>query len=438
MNRHLRMFFFLTLIITGLQYSFAQETDNNKSSNSKDTKVLTVSDAVKLAKANNISIKESQITVNTKKRAKDHSWNSISPSLSVVGGATSPNDKDTYNYNYEGYMEATVSFSFSPSLFSSMKTAELNYESGLISYDSACRSVELSVRTAFYGLLYEKEDIALEKRNLDTAKKQYEVNLEKYKNGSVSQLDVLSSQVSYEELKPTLKSAQVTWENDMASFKQLIGYSQDQSVELSGSLEDAADFKTISQDDIVSQSLSVKAAEKNLEIEKATLAADRLSAYGPSLSASWTYYPAVTDKSSEPTDSGALSVYVTIPLSSYLPWSSDADTIADAKDSVKNLELELADEKTNVKIETQSYLRQINQELSSIKSLRANIDLAKKTYTMTKEAYNLGTKDLLDLQDASDSLLSAQVSLQSEFYTLISAVLNLENTIGVPFGTLGK
>ena len=44
---------------------------------------------------------------------------------------------------------------------------------------------------------------------------------------------------------------------------------------------------------------------------------------------------------------------------------------------------------------------------------------------MTQEAYSHGTKDLLSLQTSSDALLQAQVSLKSEAYTLIKAILNL-------------
>ena len=57
---------------------------------------------------------------------------------------------------------------------------------------------------------------------------------------------------------------------------------------------------------------------------------------------------------------------------------------------------------------------------------------------MTQTAYNYGKKDLLSLQNASDNLLSAQVSLKSQAYSLISTILDLEKTLGIDFGTLGR
>ena len=408
------------------------------------TKTLTVGDAVQTAVAQNVTIKRNQITVQAGKRAKDHSWNSISPTLSAGAGLTKPNDVSNYTYDWTGYASAAVSVSFSPSLFTSIRTAQLNYESDLITYEEACRSVELSVRSAFYGLLYEQENLALQERNLETAKQQYETNLSKYQSGRISQLDVLTAQVTYEKLKPTVESAEITLKNDMESFKQVLNIDLNTDITLSGSLDDVLSLGTVSLgtakiEELVEKSSSVATLEKELEIAETALTASRFSAYGPTVTGGWTYKPTVTDKTTgDPSDYGTLSLAVSIPLDGCLPWSEKADAVATANDSVQDLKLQLQNEKTTVQVDIQNYLRQVQQVQTTITSLKANIDLAQQTYDMTLEAYNHGTKDLLSLQTASDSLLEAKVSLKSEAYTLIKAVLNLENTAGVQFGTLGK
>ena len=57
---------------------------------------------------------------------------------------------------------------------------------------------------------------------------------------------------------------------------------------------------------------------------------------------------------------------------------------------------------------------------------------------MTKDAYNHGSRDLLSLQTASDSLLNARTDLAQQEYTLITKIINLEYTLGVPFGSLAR
>jgi outer membrane protein len=401
-------------------------------------RTVTISDAVTLAVQNNVSIKRGALTLEKAKRADAHSWNSISPSLDLSAGTTRPND--TSSYDSTSYIEGKVSVSLSPALITSIQSARLSYEAGRITYAEACRAVELSVRTSFYSLLYENENIKLQERNLETARQQYEQNKAKYDQGRVSELDVLTAEVSYKKLIPTVESARVTWQNDMASFKQLLGVNQNESITLSGSLDDVLSTGTISLETVVSQSTAVALLEKELAAAKTAVLASRFSAYGPTVSAGWAYEPVTTKTASSSTskDSGTLSLSVSIPLDGMLPWSSGADTVATAQDTVRDLELQLENEKTTVAVESQSYLRKISQAQAAVVSCQANIELAQKTYDMTAQAYSRGIKDLLSLQDASDSLLEAQVSLKSQAYTLISAVLNLENTLGVPFGSLGK
>jgi outer membrane protein len=403
---------------------------------SAEQKVLTIGDAVKYASENNLSIQQSKITLEALKRTNDFSWNSVSPTVTGSAGYVRPNEKTTYEY--EEYIQGTVSFALTPALYSTMRSALLNYENGKITYDEAVRSVELSIRTAFYSLLYEKENIVLQQRNLDTAGQQYKQNLTKYKSGQVSELDMLTSQVTYEKLKPTLESAQVMYNNDLASFKQVLGIDQKTDISLSGSLDDVLTLKDIVLPESNSSVPAVLSAEKEVEIARNSLLAQRFSAYAPSVSAEWVYGKLKTDLSDTLSTSGSVTLAVSIPLDGYLPWSSRALSVASGNDSVKKAELSLENEKTTIAVNTANYLSKIKQAQGQLVSLNANIDLAQKTYDMTLAAYNHGSKDLLSLQNAADSLLEAKVSLRSEEYTLISAVLNLENTLGVPFGTLGK
>lgn len=404
---------------------------------SNEIKIVTLEDAVSLALENNISLKQKEIIQESSHRSYNHVWNNLSPSVSVGAGVSKANK--TFSENYTAYIQGKINISLSPALYSSVKTARLNYEAGLISYDAAVKEIELSVQTVFYGLLYQEEAISLQEASLEMAKKQYEQNLSRYQKGAISRLDVLSSQVAYETKKPTLESAIVSRDNNLASFKQTIGLPQETEIKLDGTLDEVLKVKSINIENIIEDSTTVKLLEKQLETAKAKVLGTKLTAWGPTISAGWTYQPTVSNLSqNKANDSGALSLSVTLPLDSFLPWSKSADTISTASDSVKDLELQIQNAKTTVKVNTESFLRQINQSLSTIKSLEANINLADETYKMTLQAYNSGAKDLLTLQNAENSLQSAKVNLKSETYNLISTILKLENTLGVPFGTLLK
>ena len=407
---------------------------------------LTVDEAVELAKKNNVSVARSQITLDAAARAKSHSWNSISPTASLSASSTVPldalSDVDS-NYTASFGLSATVSLSLSANLYTSMNAAKIAYESGKLTFDDAVKSVELGVREAFYGLLYERENIVLQERNLEIAKTQYNNNLAKYNQGRLSEIDVLSAEVNYKSKIPTLESARTTFLNDMASFKQTLGLKLNEKIELAGTLDDLINLNEISVDLKNVQSSSIKQLEYKIENAKNSVLSKRFSAYAPNLNASFNWsdekwYVGYDGTPEDPKKSASVRLSASIPLDGILPWSERNDAIDTAEDTVKDLELQLDNEKKNLARTVMSSLRSIKQSQESIKYKQANVTLAQKTYDMTAEAYNRGTKDLLTLQNANTSLLNAQVSLKSETLTLIKTILNLENTIGVEFGTLGK
>lgn len=406
---------------------------------------LSVDEAVEMAKKNNVSVARGKITLDAVARAKAHSWNSVSPSASVSASSSIPVDSlsDTESKYTASYgVSASVSVSLSGNLFTSMNAAKIAYESGKLTFDDAVKSVELSVREAFYGLLYERENIVLQEKNLEIAKTQYNNNLAKYNQGRLSEIDVLSAEVNYKSKIPTVESARTTFLNDLASFKQTLGLSLDEEVELDGSLDDLINLNEIIVDEKNVQSSSIKQLEYKIASAKNSVMDKRFSAFSPSLKASldWndrSWYVGYDGTAPDAQKSASISLSATIPLDGVLPWSARNDAIDTAKDTLKDLELQLENEKKNLTRTVMSSLRSIKQSQESIKYKQANVKLAQKTYDMTAEAYNRGAKDLLTLQNANTSLLNAQVSLKSETLTLIKAILNLENTIGIPFGTLG-
>ena len=66
------------------------------------------------------------------------------------------------------------------------------------------------------------------------------------------------------------------------------------------------------------------------------------------------------------------------------------------------------------------------------------MDLARETYEMWTQAYRQGSADLQQLRSAADSLTEAENRLRQEQYNLLAAMLDLEKSLNIPFGSLGE
>ncbi len=433
-----RLIIFMGVAATLSFMSFAQDS-------SEIVRKISIDDAVVLAAENNISLKRQKITLDTLERRNKTSWNGISPSVSLSGRwsksldgiVTDYDAPDGYNYS----VGADVNLSLTPSLYTSIVDAKIKYEAGKVAYEEAERQVELSVRKLFYSLLYSQESINLQKRNMETARLRYENNRDKYNRGQLSELDLLQSQYSYESQRPAIESAEISYQNSLASFKQTLGIPQNEKIELEGALEANLPTAELKIGKTVDDLFSIKKLKAGIVQQKNSLLSTRFSAYAPSITASYAYSLAGSNETKDlksHKETQTITLGVRIPLDGMLPWSTGALSVANQKSNLKDLELQLENERTTLELNLQNSIKNIELKQNQMQLLNRNVEIAQKTYDMTLAAYNHGSRDLLTLQNASDALMKAKLDRQSHIYNLICAIFDLENTLGLPFGTLGK
>lgn len=400
-------------------------------SDSTEPRKLSPDEAVELAVTNNLSLERSRVDVAAAKRALDRSWNGLLPGLSLSLGGNKPNQSTGFTYGSVG-----ASITLSPSLLDDKTEASLSYDAENLSYSIAVRDLELSVRKAYYALILANENVLLTQQSILTAQKSYDQTEANRKVGLASELEVLTAQVSLENLKPDLESAKLSYANKLDEFKQLLGLGLEDSIALTGSLDEAAAIAEIDFSTLEGESPSVASLRASLKsAEAARTAAERIL-YSPSLSLSFEYQP--TYSSTAWSDDGSISAVASFSLDKLLPWSEERENINTATDTVNKLENELAEAEQNARVTVNSLKRQIQQSLAALKARKLNVSLAERSYALTEEAYRFGTKDLLSLQSAADNLQEARVNVQEEAYTLISAVLDMEYALNIPFGSLGR
>ena len=403
----------------------------------QDVRQLTIDDAVILAADNNLTLKRNQLALKQLELKDKYSWNSASPTIGASAQFGNGLQENSTSLSISG----NVSFRLTPSLYSSIKSAKLNYENGITSYETAVKTVEKNVRQIFYSLIYSKENLSLLNRNLETAKQRYDLSREKFNRGQLSELDLLTTQMNYESLKPSYESAEIAYENSIANFKQLLGINQNEQIDLIGNLDEMMNV-SINQDLLeynIEELPTVKEIKSKIELAKTNLLATKFSAWGPSISLGYNASKAGQDMTGEfawADFKQSVSVGVSIPLDGYLPWSNGSLSVSAQKSNLEDLNLQLENEKTTVELTIKKYIKEINQAKSQLSSLQSNVVLAQKTYDMTLNAYNYGSRDLLTLQSAADSLLKSKNQLQSQVYNLICKIMDLEFTLGLPLGAL--
>ena len=417
--------------------------------------VLTIDKAVGLALENNLGLKSSRIDVEMKKRASDLSWNRFIPTVQASGTLIRWNlEKDdpmaAFTTIIPSYVPTEISrwglsagldfsLNLNYALFKEIEGTRVDYAAGLISYETALKKLERDVRKTFYNILVFEENLKLMKENLQAAGERYEQAKINYSNGLVPELSKLSAQVGYENLKPALSEMKLGYATMLDGFKMLLGIDFSENIDLKGTISvDPVKLNTqILTETFLSRRLDLQKMGNSLQNLKLQRSALKLRTMTPMLILGWNMDPAysldpwennwfenMNDNWNQ--QSGMLRITLAMSLDSLLPWSSAQAGIKDMGDGIRKIEIGMTQVRTAAEMEIKSLVMQLNKSMIQLETLDLNINLAEKAYSMSREAYNAGSKELLEVEDSERDLSNAKLEVLKEKYKYNTGILDLE------------
>jgi len=423
---------------------------------------LTVDRAVKVAMNNNLQLKSSLIDTRIKERNADYAWNRFIPSvqasgtlgrmnteqeLSVLAGLTGPNPQGIFEpvYITQDLPQWSVSAGLDMSLtlnlamFNGIRATQIDYQGGRISLEQARQQVERDVKKSFYNLLLMQENRALMVENIDAAERRYEQAQINYENGLVPELTVLNAQVAYENLKPQLKSIDLGYRQALQGFKMTLGIPLERELEIEGSID--AEPVRVASEELIDQHLTDRLDIQSM-LNAVTglnnqLEATRRQAFTPNLILGYNLDPSFSgDPWNDPwfddisndwnQRSGMFRMTIAMSLDSLLPFSQTQVGLRELEDNLQKTRIGLMQAIEGAELEIDSTVRQLKKSRDTIDTLQLNVERARRAYEMAEEAYNAGSQELLEVQNAEIELKQAQLEVLKEKFTYLSALIDLE------------
>lgn len=416
--------------------------------------IITLEKALTLATKNNISLKREAIALNTSKRISEHSWNPLLPSVTI-----SANDEielpDLKRGNvddsvYNGFrnnigIEGKIAVSLSSGYFASREKAKLDYQASRLAYEDAVSEIHSQVKEKYFSLLLEKQNLDFLKENLETAGSQAKQNEVRYKKGTLSEMECLSSKATYEKLKSEFKTQELSYKNNRLLFLRFLGVktssesNDEDAFSLSGTLEEyvgkyASFFDeekkvSLAQDINAGDAPSVISLKKQLEAALKQVSVEEHNAFGPSLNLAYTINPIITG-----TERGRIkqsaSIGISLPLENLLSFSKGADEIANAQDKVNEIELSIKEKTQDANDDFLNITEILAEKEKSVITFKSLVDLSQKNYDAVHYAYSKGMTEHLSLKTAAKEKLEAKLNLQNEFLEMLKLYITLEKLSG--------
>jgi outer membrane protein TolC len=346
-----------------------------------------------------------------------------------------------------GSIQTSLNINFA--MFEAMRQLQLDYESGLLSYEKAKTQLERDVRKSYYQMLLLQENIALLRENYDAAERRVAMARANYRAGLVPELNLLQAQVAVENMKPTIDQAENGLKLVMAQFAMNLGLGYDTRFELIP-VEEGLDFIPLDVAELIHQASinkpEIQELRQNILVLESTRKAKKQQTYTPTLSLSWNLNSAFTQDpwkdswfdSDLWTNSGSLTISLGFKLHSLLPWSSDIQGIKTIDDNIRGLSLNIAQAVRGTEVEIYNTLLSLEKIRTTVEAQKYTVNLAERSYKLTEEAYRAGLTELLEVQNAELELRKSRIGVLEQDFNYIQGLIDLEYSMGVPFGTLSS
>jgi outer membrane protein TolC len=455
---------------------FAQEKPEN---GEPPAGILRISpdEAVEIAVQSNLSLESSRIDLDTKKRKSDLVWNQFLPDLEIrgtlardntassvsgfapvsLGAILPPGAPDIYGvvpysveapqWHVQGNFSATLALT--SALFAGIKTIKQDYRTGVVTFEKAKVQLERDVRKAYYQMLLLDESIRVQKDSLAAAERQVTIAQANYNSGLAPELTLLQARVNRDNLKPDIEDNEKNFKLAMANFAMTLGLPYNTRFELIP-LEGDLDFVDLDIAELISRAASGKLDILELQQQilyiKHARQAQALQLWTPNLIFAWNYAPTfIRDPWKDNWGNGdywqkggTFSITLQWKLNNLFPFTKEGQGLKDVDNQIRSANIGLAQMIRGTELEIYNTVLGLEKTHSSIEARNQTVALARRSYSSTEESYRAGLADANSVQNAAEALKQAELGVAQQRFNYLTGLIDLEYSIGVPFGTLSS
>jgi len=429
--------------------------------------------AVDMAINNNLNMETARLGLDIKKRKADLVWNQFLPTVGIAGTLSRDNwassaggvlpvpipSSPIYGvvpysitlpqWHALGSFSAELVLSFA--LFEGMRSMKLDYEAGLIGLEKAKLQMEQGVRKMYNAILLLEANTVLLDESYNNIKRQADIAEANYKAGLAPRLVWLQAQVGVENMKPAVNDLENSLNSLKGNFALLLGLSFDTPFELepvtSESLAIALDAA-----DLISRAASGKPDVLELQAGIMTLHSQKkaltMQQYTPFLRFGWTLSSMFNPMLDPFKDTwlnkdhwnggGNFSITLGMNFNGLLPFTKEGQQRQDMETGIQIQNIRLAQTIRETELEIYTKINSLEKIRTTKDAQQAAVDLAEQSYRLTEEAYRAGLQDFQAVQNAALALDQAKLQLLREQFNYLNDLIDLEYSIGVPFGTLSS
>ncbi|MFI3328427.1 MAG: TolC family protein [Rikenellaceae bacterium] len=415
---------------------------------------LTLEQAIEMALSDNPTIKIAELEVERYDYVRKTTLGSLMPALSGSGTfhRTLINQSMSEGMTIGGNQFNTISAGlegsvalFAPAVYRTLKMNRVEAEAAVESARSTKIDLVAAVKVSFYNVMLAERSLQVLEASSQTAKQSVDETKIMFDNGLTSEYDLLTAQVQYSNLQPTIMQTRTSIAVAKEVLKMYLSIPEDVKIAVVGDFG-AMQSEVVAASRNLSFDFSNNSALRSLALSEDLLRASlkvQNSARMPTLAA----YAQITYQGtnmeafsfSATSDSAASSGYwwqhpasaglsLSVPIFSGLTNTNKARQI---KNQIEQIELQriYAEQSTAVSLSTA--ISNIYTARERYMAELQTVEQATKAYSISNTRYNAGAGTMLELNSARLSMTQAELNLSQATYDLLSAKSEYDKIVGL-------
>ena len=428
---------------------FAVSAQEQSAAQPEQKLVLTLEQALEIALSENPTIKIADQQIEIKRYAKQGTYASLYPQIDATASYQRVIKKQTMSMDLGGQTQTIKvgsdnSFNggialgmpvVNAQLWQSLKVSALDVELAVEQARSSRIDMVEQVTKAYYGILLAKQSYDLYQRVYDNAVDNHDIVKKKFDVGSVSEYDLIRSNVSVQNALPNVIEAEYTVTLALWQLKALLGIDLQRNIDVTGSLMDYVHALDKSYD-ISQLNLENNTTLKQLDVQEQMLEhAVKITklANVPSLSLNAAYLYTALGNDGKFFNKGAWNPYSYAGLQLNIPIFAGNKRRAatrEAKLNLANIQLQRENIERQLRVGIVQYLNNMQSSVKKYHASAATVDQAQRGYDIAVKRYDVGRGTLVDIDNSQVALTQAELQRNQSIYNFLTAKVSLDKVLG--------
>ena len=411
--------------------------------------MLSLEQALEIALSENPTIKVADQEIEIKRYAKQGTYASLYPQIDATASYQRVIKKQTMSMDFGGQTQTIkvgsdnsfnggVTFGMpvvNAQLWQSLKISALDVELAVEKARSSRLDMVEQVTKAYYGTLLAKESYRLFQSVYDNAVENNEIVKKKFEVGSVSEYDLITSNVSVQNALPNVIEAEYSVTLALWQFKALLGIDLEKEIDVTGSLMDyvyALDMGYDISKLSLENNTTLKQREMQEEMLERALKITKL-ANVPSLSVNAAYLYTALGNDGKFFRKEAWNPYAYAGVQLNIPIFAGNKRRAatrEARLNLSNLQLQRENAERQLRVGIVQYLNNMQSSVKKYYASAATVSQAQRGYDIAVKRYDVGRGTLVDIDNSQVALTQAELSRNQSIYNFLTAKVSLDKVLG--------